>query len=1187
MSGMNEWVADPTLEVFRVERFPDLALPRYLAKYQGGVRPAVVNTQRGFLALLWELAQIDGDNPTEFTLRYAYRQPLLHCYLIVKRKRAVTGLPPMREIVLNSPVTEFYSVNAGPDPDGSPAEHRRWRHEILTAIDESEWATESVVAAKQEALFSPLHAGVAGMPQKYYVTYPLEPSEDNDYTFLDALFFHMFHKVKEIDKAVIDLMIRPTRLTKGEGDSLRDWIIALEQVNSHRDEADRLAESRVQREEDLNAKAVMDVFEDYHSEYNTNALFEFCVRFTTERPSYAQVLAGSVMTATTEGTRFSLGDPLPCTPGHRDPRSLGEHPGGFPTDLMATKTDKVRKVWRFFESEGAKEGPQSRFAKTFLEMKRLPYLAQLDEIAPLFRMIIPGPNIPQTFDRESDVALDKEERSKAKLRMGTDFERPRRIVYVDRERLKKHLFVSGVPGSGKTTLVLNLLLRLWQQGIPFLVIEPAKTEYRTMTRFASAVGDESDMYRKIARDVQVFTIGRDQGCPFRFNPFEFPPGISLDQHLANLDACFRGALPLEPPMPALLSEAIDLVYRDKGWHGEDEGGCPRGLPSMEDLYVAIGELLKKKKYSAEIRDNISTALEVRIGGLLKRNIGQIFNTRTSVPRFAELMRSPVILEMDSLSEEQTNLMTMFVLMGLREYVQGAYQTGDPLHHILVLEEAHNIVGAVSDGDDEANPKVHATRFVSRMLAEVRALGQGLIIADQIPTAVAPEVIKNTGIKAINRIVSMDDRDTIGMAMLLDPLQNEDLARLNPGQGYIYMEGMPKPLKFIGDDPRKVKLSDGDQQFDVTTMPPPTESELVRILAKVDWFKNHMLALVDHAEKLLHDFHEELVPRYEDLDGRLEERRQAYGTCQDDSRKALESRDAKSVDRAINRTSGEIRKIAGLDADAEELLAWYLRRKDAITRYLKLLERVNALGSDIGGPAAPRSVHADNLRKLLDEDDGKVTALAKACSVLRTTIEDHKTAQQEEWSQLQASAPKPAPKPAAVPAPKPAPAPAKAQQAPKTQAASPEKPTTKRRLRGSDWIGPAKLLEVVENGVADGEGVAADLEAGNGMSFEFILKCAAAYKTGRLPRADAEKAMAQARTHLERVAAYAFHLDRKTRPWMEYHAGWVATSVVDRDAFEKAITELAERREALAARLEGIRRKTLFACTKFGEVLDRG
>ena len=46
--------------------------------------------------------------------------------------------------------------------------------------------------------------------------------------------------------------------------------------------------------------------------------------------------------------------------------------------------------------------------------------------------------------------------------------------------LSRHLFIAGVTGSGKTNTSLRLLQGLHAQHVPFLVIEPAKREYREL-----------------------------------------------------------------------------------------------------------------------------------------------------------------------------------------------------------------------------------------------------------------------------------------------------------------------------------------------------------------------------------------------------------------------------------------------------------------------------------------------------------------------------------------------------------------------------------------------------------------------------------------------------------------------------------------------------------------------------------
>lgn len=76
------------------------------------------------------------------------------------------------------------------------------------------------------------------------------------------------------------------------------------------------------------------------------------------------------------------------------------------------------------------------------------------------------------------------------------------------DALTKHCFITGMTGSGKTTSCFNLLLQLYRLGIPFLVIEPVKSEYRSLlTQIPS---------------LQIFTVGDEDAAPFRLNIFEPP-----------------------------------------------------------------------------------------------------------------------------------------------------------------------------------------------------------------------------------------------------------------------------------------------------------------------------------------------------------------------------------------------------------------------------------------------------------------------------------------------------------------------------------------------------------------------------------------------------------------------------------------------------------------------------------------
>lgn len=336
-------------------------------------------------------------------------------------------------------------------------------------------------------------------------------------------------------------------------------------------------------------------------------------------------------------------------------------------------------------------------------------------------------------------------------------------IRLERKLLQKHLFVCGVPGSGKTTAMFNLVAQLHYQKTPFLVIEPAKTEYRMFKRFR----DHPDRHvRDLAEQLRIYTLGDERISPFRFNPMIPGQGTSLEEHKGALMACFLATMPIEGPLEGILQEALTAVYEDP----------PTGRPPrLSDLVTAAKANLLGKGYDGEITSNLGAMLDVRLGLLTKGSLGKVLECDENIPTREALFSRPVVLEMDTLSQSSACLITLFVLAALRQHLRATRRSGSPLKHVVLLEEAHNIAARPA-GADLGNQREHAARYVANMLAEVRALGEGMIIADQLPSAVAPEVIKNTGSKLALRLVANDDREELGGTMLLDQAGIAELAR---------------------------------------------------------------------------------------------------------------------------------------------------------------------------------------------------------------------------------------------------------------------------------------------------------------------------------------------------------------------------------------------------------------------------
>jgi len=415
--------------------------------------------------------------------------------------------------------------------------------------------------------------------------------------------------------------------------------------------------------------------------------------------------------------------------------------------------------------------------------QRLQRIVDLDEVASFWRFPIPVRAGYPGFDL--DIGDLREARrldgelSALSLGVFTDDTAKAGVsAEFNIQGLAKHGLVVGVPGSGKTTTMFNLLHQTWRQTIPFIVLEPAKTEYRALKTIST-----------FADDMLVFTLGDERTSPFRFNPFEVPEGIPVESHISRLNACFMGAFNLFDPLPLLLDRAIRQTYEVNGWYDDSIGGEP-GLtvPTLSDLCQQAENVIQSSGYSDKLRDDFNAALLQRLESLRRGSKGRMLDTRKSLS-FNMLMTRPVILELDSLNEDEKALMMMFILTFVYEYAKANRRSGSPLLHVLVVEEAHNLIGRGESSGSEfrANPKELAIRLFTRMLAEMRALGQGILIVDQLPTALAPETVKQTNLKILMRMTARDDREEIGNTMDLDEAALKAVTRFKSGQALVYLE----------------------------------------------------------------------------------------------------------------------------------------------------------------------------------------------------------------------------------------------------------------------------------------------------------------------------------------------------------------------------------------------------------------
>ncbi|NUS01169.1 MAG: ATP-binding protein [Nonomuraea sp.] len=357
--------------------------------------------------------------------------------------------------------------------------------------------------------------------------------------------------------------------------------------------------------------------------------------------------------------------------------------------------------------------------------------------------------------------------------------------------LTRHAFIPGTTGSGKTNTIMGLLLEAGEHGVPFMVIEPAKTEYRALID-----------HPVLGRDVQIFTAGKATVAPFVLNPFEVPAGTGVGEHLDLLRAVFMAAFGMWTPLPQILERCLYEVYLDRGWDLRtnantrlgDLGETPDAFPTLSDLITKVGEVIPALGYEDRIAGDMRAALLTRLESLRRGAKGAMLDVARSLPP-SVLFERPTVVELDALGDEGDKaFFTGLLLIRLVEHRRAQGQSRD-LVHLLVVEEAHRLLANVpaKSSEESADPRGQAVETFSNLLSEIRAYGQGVIIADQIPVRLAPDAIKNTNLKIAHRIISADDRVALAGAMAMDEHQAKALTTLGVGEAAVFSGGDDAPL----------------------------------------------------------------------------------------------------------------------------------------------------------------------------------------------------------------------------------------------------------------------------------------------------------------------------------------------------------------------------------------------------------
>jgi hypothetical protein len=351
--------------------------------------------------------------------------------------------------------------------------------------------------------------------------------------------------------------------------------------------------------------------------------------------------------------------------------------------------------------------------------------------------------------------------------------------------LNRHAFVCGATGSGKSQTVRTLLESVTRAGIPWLVIEPAKAEYGSgmAGRLEGSDGE-----------VVVIRAGEPQLIPGSLNPLEPEPGFPLQSHADLVRALFLAAFDADEPFPQVLSYALTRCYESCGWDlalsrpvSSWPSAQPPRYPNLRDVQDAAKRVVSEIGYGKEVTDNVRGFVDVRIRSLRTGSPGRFFQGGHPLD-MGLLMDKNVVFEMEDVANDQDKAFLIgAVLIRLFEHLRTRFARDrrEGLRHVTVVEEAHRLLRNV----EGRGVNSQSVEMFANLLAEIRAYGEGIVVAEQIPTKVIPDLIKNTALKVVHRLPAADDRDAVGATMNLSEAQSEYVVTLPPGRAAVFVDGM--------------------------------------------------------------------------------------------------------------------------------------------------------------------------------------------------------------------------------------------------------------------------------------------------------------------------------------------------------------------------------------------------------------
>lgn len=320
----------------------------------------------------------------------------------------------------------------------------------------------------------------------------------------------------------------------------------------------------------------------------------------------------------------------------------------------------------------------------------------------------------------------------------------------------QHVAVLGRSGSGKTNLVYLLIANLLQKRKPFLIFD-WKRNYRPI------------ISRNTDFPVQIYTVGNAL-IPFHFNPLIPPSGVEPTAWLKKLIEILAKATFVGEGVMHLLQQGLDALYKQSGVYA----GTVERYPTLHDLHGVINEMRVSGRAA-----NWMASTQRALAALSFGAMGDVLNTQSNAG-LAELLNSPVVLELDALTASDKVFFIESLLLWIHHYRLSRNERREQFRHAIIIEEAHHILKKQPTGSSES--------VTDLLLREIRELGESMVLVDQHPSQISLPALGNTYTTFTMNLKSREDVNAASSYLMFEEEKKKYLNQLEIGQAIVKLQG---------------------------------------------------------------------------------------------------------------------------------------------------------------------------------------------------------------------------------------------------------------------------------------------------------------------------------------------------------------------------------------------------------------